>query len=65
MNGPQQTACLAKGCINNQYQLFKSMTKWDSGQPTDGRNDRQTICKSYVWPVPLPDKKQTLDLGAL
>ncbi len=21
MNGPQQTACLAKGCINNQYQL--------------------------------------------
>ncbi len=21
MNGPQRTACLAKGCINNQYQL--------------------------------------------
>ena len=53
MNGPQRTACLAKGCINNQYQLTM-LRQWaaqwlhplpsqtgDVGQDTHGRKDRQ------------------------
>ncbi len=62
MNGPQRTACLAKGCINNQHwengYIPGNVTchagqedKWTSGQEEHG----QTLSTSYVWPVPLPD----------
>ena len=33
MNGPQRTACLAKGCINNQYQLAIAR-QWASSMVT-------------------------------
>ena len=33
MNGPQRTACLAKGCIKNQYQLAIAR-QWASSMVT-------------------------------
>ncbi len=33
MNDPQRTACLAKGCINNQYQLAIAR-QWASSMVT-------------------------------
>ena len=70
MNGPQRTACLAKGCINNQYQLtiprqwerpMVTVTWRTRGTPNmELRNtDGQTLSTSYVWPVPLPDNEST------
>ncbi len=65
---PQQTACLARGSIIwidctiiegarmmdfKGFSIIASISKWDGSQDRHGR----TFIKSYIWPIPLPDKK--------
>ncbi len=42
MNGPQRTACLAKGCINNQYQLAIAR-QWASSDKRNTEHGRTDI----------------------
>ncbi len=68
MNSPQRTACLAKGCINNQYQLTilrKWAAQWLTSldvrcRTTQAGKQPVSLSNSYVWPVLLPENN-TLD----
>ena len=60
MNGPQWTACLAKGYNNGKYKWIEILVKGKKtahkivSQDTNG----MTFINSYVWPVPLPDNNR-------